>query len=92
MSDTALERSSENERQSGDPWQEAVWLPCELAVDLEVSRFTVRDLLELEEGSIIDTQWEVTRDLPVRVNGQLMAWAEFEVVSTALAVRLTGFV
>lgn len=66
-----------------------LWLPCTLALDLPVQRFTVRDLLALAEGSVIETVYHQSSDLPLRVNGQLVGWTEFEVVGESLAVRLT---
>ena len=38
-----------------DVWSEAAWLPCTLSVDLSLCRFTVRDLLQLEVGAILET-------------------------------------
>ena len=66
-----------------------LWLPCTLALDLPVQRFTVRDLLGLAEGSVIETIYHQSSDLPLQVNGQLVGWTEFEVVGERLAVRLT---
>lgn len=66
-----------------------LWMPCTLALDLPVQRFTVRDLLALAEGTVIETIYHQSSDLPLRVNGQLVGWTEFEVVGESLAVRLT---
>lgn len=65
------------------------WLPCCLALDIPVVKFTVADLLALAEGSIVETIYHQSSDLPLRVNGQLVGWTEFEVVGERLAVRLT---
>ena len=65
------------------------WLPCVLALDLPVVKFTVRDLLSLACGSTVETAYHQSSDLPLRVNGQLVGWTEFEVVGERLAVRLT---
>jgi flagellar motor switch/type III secretory pathway protein FliN len=72
-----------------DPWELLHWLPCSLAVDIPVLRFTVGDLLKLSSGSIVETAYHQSSDLPLRVNGQLVGWTEFEVVGERLAVRLT---
>lgn len=72
-----------------DPIESLPWLPCTLALDLPVVRFTVADLLSLESGSIVETAYHQSSDLPLRVNGQLVGWTEFEVVGERLAVRLT---
>jgi flagellar motor switch protein FliN/FliY len=77
------------ELQELDPLDIVPWLPCTLALDIPVVRFTVRDLLTLIKGSIVETAYHQSSDLPLRVNGQLVGWTEFEVVGERLAVRLT---
>jgi flagellar motor switch/type III secretory pathway protein FliN len=72
-----------------DPAETLPWLPCTLALDLPVTKFTVGDLLTLVKGSIVETAYHQSSDLPLRVNGQLVGWTEFEVVGERLAVRLT---
>lgn len=65
------------------------WLPCTLALDVQVIHFTVRSLLELAPGVILETNCHQSMDIPLRVNGLLMAWTEFEVVGERLAARIT---
>ena len=65
------------------------WLPCTLALDIPVVKFTVSDLLNLQAGAVVETAYHQSSDLPLRVNGQLVGWTEFEVVGERLAVRLT---
>ncbi len=71
-------------------WGMTVWLPCELSLDLRVPSFTVKDLLCLKQGTIVDSKWSQSKDIPLRANGKLLAWSEFEVVGERLAVRLTA--
>jgi flagellar motor switch/type III secretory pathway protein FliN len=75
--------------QERDPAEILPWLPCSLALDIPVVKFTVGDLLNLAEGDIVETAYHQSSDLPLRVNGQLVGWTEFEVVGERLAVRLT---
>ncbi|HEY1400179.1 MAG TPA: FliM/FliN family flagellar motor C-terminal domain-containing protein [Terriglobales bacterium] len=72
-----------------DPWVRVEPLPCLLTIEISVPGFTVADLVRLERGGIIATRWTVGQDVPLRVNGELIAWSEFEVVQNRLAVRLT---
>ena len=65
------------------------WLPCTLSLDIPVARFTVGDLLTLTEGSIVETAYHQTSDVPLRVNQILIGWTEFDVVGDRLAVRIT---
>jgi len=74
---------------SEEVWTEAGWLPCVLSVDIPLSHFTVRDLLQLERGAVLETARPNGSDVPVIVNRQLIGWAEFEVFGQRLAVRIT---
>jgi flagellar motor switch/type III secretory pathway protein FliN len=65
------------------------WLPCTLALDVPVTHFTVRDLLQIRAGSIVETDCHQSSDIPMRVNGLLMAWTEFELIGERLAARIT---
>lgn len=64
-------------------------LPVELEVAVPVRDFRVRNLLSLNAGSVIETQWKQGDDLPLSAGEVQLAWSEFEVVDTKLAVRVT---
>lgn len=70
-------------------WANIQWLPCNLAVEVSVPRVTVGDILRLAPQSVMETRWQQNADVPIRANGQLIAWAEFEGVDEKLAVRVT---
>jgi flagellar motor switch/type III secretory pathway protein FliN len=70
-------------------WQPVMGLPCDLTVDLNLPGFKVRDLLKLGPGTVLGSTWPVRQDVPLRVNGNVVGWSEFEVVGESLAVRLT---
>jgi flagellar motor switch/type III secretory pathway protein FliN len=73
-----------------DPrWKRVLGLGCDLTVDLPMPHFKIADLLKLRQGSIVDAHWRVGQDVPLCLNGTLLGWIEFEVVSNNLAVRLT---
>jgi flagellar motor switch protein FliM len=67
-------------------------LPVELDVSVPVRGFRVRNLLALEPGAVIETQWGHGEDMPLAAGAVQLAWSEFEVVETALAVRVTRLV
>ncbi len=67
-------------------------LPVELDVAVPVRDFRVRDLLALEPGSVIETLWAHGEDMPLAAGAVQLTWCEFEVVETALAVRVTRLV
>jgi flagellar motor switch/type III secretory pathway protein FliN len=74
---------------SQDLWQDAALLPCVLSVDVPLRLFTVRDLLRLEPGSVVESKNVNGADVPVLVNTRLIGWAEFEVMGQRLAIRVT---
>jgi flagellar motor switch/type III secretory pathway protein FliN len=64
-------------------------LPVELDVGVSVRDFRVRNLLAIEPGQVIETQWAHGEDLPLCAGAVQLAWCEFEVVDSQLAVRVT---
>jgi flagellar motor switch/type III secretory pathway protein FliN len=74
---------------SEELWRECSELPCVLSVDLPLLTFTVRDLLQMEPGSVFETNVASGADVPVVVNGKVIGWAEFEVMGQRIAVRVT---
>jgi flagellar motor switch/type III secretory pathway protein FliN len=75
-----------------DLWEQAGFLPCSLSVDVPLINFTVRDLLQMEAGSIVESKNVNGADVPVFTNSRLIGWAEFEVVGHRLAIRLTELI
>jgi flagellar motor switch protein FliN/FliY len=64
-------------------------LPVEMDVAIPVREFRVRNLLALDAGQVIETQWAHGEDLPLAAGDVQLAWSEFEVVESQLAVRIT---
>lgn len=64
-------------------------LPVELDVSVPVREFRVRNLLALGPGQVIETQWAHGEDLPLASGEVQLAWSEFEVIDSQLAVRVT---
>jgi flagellar motor switch protein FliN/FliY len=64
-------------------------LPVELDVAVPVREFRVRNLVDLQVGQVVETQWEHTEDLPLAAGDVQLAWSEFEVLDTQLGVRIT---
>lgn len=71
------------------PASPLVRLLVEVDVAIPVRDFRVRNLLALEPGRLIETQWSHGDDLPLAAGNVQLAWTEFEVQDTGLAVRVT---
>ncbi len=70
----------------------AARLPVEVDVAVPVRDFRVRNLLALEPGVVVESQWGHGEDVPLGCGEVQLAWSEFEVVDTQLAVRLTRLI
>ena len=64
-------------------------LPVQLDVAIPLREFRVRDLLALEPGRVVETEWVNGDDLPLFAGSVQLAWSEFEVVDVRLGVRVT---
>ena len=64
-------------------------LPCSVTVEVPIPAFTAKDLLHLEAKSLVRSTWAVTANLPMKVNGEMIAWCEFEILGNRLAIRVT---
>ena len=51
-------------------------LPMQLDVNIPVPDFRVKDLLALEKGTVLETHWSHTEDVPVWCGGVQLLWAE----------------
>jgi flagellar motor switch/type III secretory pathway protein FliN len=90
MSESASAAQSQTDTaETSAAWTRVQGLSCELTVDLPLPGMKVRDLMQLGKDLVIDSRWQVSSDVPMRVNGGLIAWGEFEVVGDRLAVRMT---
>jgi flagellar motor switch/type III secretory pathway protein FliN len=85
----APELATAYEAEEEERWRPVLALPCELTVDLPLPGFKIADFLKLRPQSVIDAHWRLGHDVPLRLNGSLIGWIEFEVVGNSLAVRLT---
>jgi flagellar motor switch/type III secretory pathway protein FliN len=74
-----------------DAWGPLIKVPCRLSLELEIPQVRVADMIRLKPGSILSSQWPANRDLPLRVNGRLLAWVEFEGAGEKMNVRVTEF-
>jgi Type III flagellar switch regulator (C-ring) FliN C-term len=64
-------------------------LPIGLDSALPIPGFKVRNLIALTTGTVVETAWGHGDDLPLSAGGVQLAWCEFEVMDSRLAVRIT---
>lgn len=67
-------------------------VPVTVSLQVGSTDITIRDLVQLVEGSVVALDRESTEPLDVLVNGTLIAHGEIVVVDGAFGVRLTDVV
>ena len=67
-------------------------IPLEVAVEVGRSRILVRDLLHLQEGSLVELDKLAGEPLDLYVNSRLIARGEAVVVNDKFGLRLTDVV
>lgn len=79
----------EQEELAGAGWEEIQEAPCSLSAEISVRGFTIRDLLLLRSGYVVNSKQLTPGRVALRANGSFIAWAEFEVIDGRLNVRMT---
>ena len=67
-------------------------IPLEISVEVGRSRILVRDLLQLQEGSLVELDKLAGEPLDLYVNSRLIARGEAVVVNEKFGLRLTDVV
>lgn len=67
-------------------------VPVTVSLELGRTALTVRDLLQLNQGSVVEFDRRVGESLDVLVNGTLLAHGELVVVDDRFGIRLTDVV
>ncbi len=67
-------------------------IPVQLAVELGHTRISIRNLLQLAHGSVVELDALAGEPLDVLVNGTLIAQGEVVVVNDKFGIRLTDII
>ena len=95
MSDEAVETGQGNKNESpveGRGIDLLLDIPLEVSVEVGRSRILVRDLLQLQEGSLVELDKLAGEPLDLYVNSRLIARGEAVVVNDKFGLRLTDVV
>ena len=67
-------------------------IPITLSVEIGKSRLSIRNLLQLNQGSVVELDRMAGEPLDVLINGMLVAHGEVVVVNDKMGIRLTDVV
>jgi len=66
-------------------------IPVEIEVELDRRNMTAREVLALEEGTLIGTGRSAGENIDIYIGGVLGGSGEIVVIESALGVRITDF-
>ena len=84
----------EGEAKAGSPREldMIMEIPVTLSVELGQTRLTIRDLLDLAQGSVVELDGLAGEPMSILVNGYLIAQGEVVVVDDKYGIRITEIV
>ena len=99
--DAAVQAAPVNELQAGAPAAAAggdinldvvLDIPVTLSMEVGRSRISIRNLLQLNQGSVVELERTTGEPLDVYVNGTLVAHGEVVVINEKFGIRLTDVI
>jgi flagellar motor switch protein FliN len=66
-------------------------ISLEIGVEMDRRILTMRDLLELKEGSLIGTTRSAGENIDIYIGGALVGFGEIVVIENMIGVRITDF-
>jgi flagellar motor switch protein FliN len=66
-------------------------IPVEIEIELDRRIMTAREILRLEQGSVIETVRSAGENIDIYVGGVLCGSGEIVVIESTLGVRITDF-
>jgi flagellar motor switch protein FliN/FliY len=66
-------------------------IPIEIEVELDRRVMSTREVLQLEEGSLISTMRSAGENIDIYIGGVLCGSGEIVVIESTLGVRITDF-
>ena len=66
-------------------------VPLEVGVELDRRYLKIRDILELQEGSIVEMTRSAGENIDIYVGKRLVAFGEIVIIENTMGVRITDF-
>ena len=66
-------------------------IPVEIGVEMDRRILTMREILELREGSLIGTTRSAGENIDIYIGGALVGFGEIVVIENMIGVRITDF-
>lgn len=66
-------------------------LPLDVSVELDRKVMTVREILEIDQGSVIKMNRSAGENIDILVGGALIGFGEIVIIEDMMGVRITDF-
>lgn len=66
-------------------------VPVDVEVELDRRIFTIRDILDLDAGSVLRLDRSAGENIDILIGGQLMGFGEIVIIEDTMGVRITDF-
>jgi flagellar motor switch protein FliN len=93
MDEDAFAKPSDPDKKGGSPDLDVILdIPVRISMEVGSTAITIRNLLRLNQGSVIELDRLAGEPLDVLVNGTLIAHGEVVVVNDKLGIRMTDVI
>lgn len=93
MEEDKQSKSKESPKNSGSPDLDVILdIPVRISMEVGSTAITIRNLLQLNQGSVIELDRLAGEPLDVLVNGTLIAHGEVVVVNDKFGIRMTDVI
>lgn len=90
--DTAVDQPASSQAGSDVNLEVVLDIPVTLSLEVGRSRISIRNLLQLNQGSVVELERATGEPFDVLVNGTLVAHGEVVVVNERFGIRLTDVI
>lgn len=66
-------------------------IPLDISVELDQRILTLREVLELETGSVIGMRRSAGENIDILIGGVIVAFGEIVIIENTMGVRITDF-
>jgi flagellar motor switch protein FliN len=66
-------------------------VPIEVSVELDRRMLKIRDILELQPGSIVEMPRSAGENIDIYIGGKLVGFGEIVIIENSMGVRITNF-
>jgi flagellar motor switch protein FliN/FliY len=66
-------------------------VPLDISVELGQRELSLRELLELDVGSVVGMQRSAGENIDIRIGGVVIAFGEIVIIENSMGIRITDF-